>query len=225
MKLPDSFVNAAAKFNALSLRERALVALGFLGVVIVAWDNMLMGPLQARESTLTQEMQALQDSITALSGSIAGDGVDPTSEALKQEQAVQMALASVDEKLASAASGLIAPERMIEVINDVLSRQRGVRLVSLRNKPVEPLVIERLVQESADSKSAPSSIEQGPYVHPIELTIEGNYLDVLAYLKELEALPWRIYWKALEMQTLEHPTNRVRIELRTLSMDKAWIGV
>ena len=220
MKLPDSIVNAAAKFNALSLRERALVALGLLAMVIVAWDNMLMGSLQARESALTQEMQAVQDSMTALSGSIIGDGADPTSEALKQEQAVQAALAAVDEKLASAASGLIAPERMIEVINDVLSRQRGVRLVSLRNKPVEALL-----KNADESKPESSAIDQGPYVHPIELTIEGSYLDVLAYLKELETLPWRIYWKALEMQTVEHPTNRVRIELRTLSMDKAWIGV
>jgi MSHA biogenesis protein MshJ len=220
VKLPDTVPNAAAKFNGLSLRERALVALAILAVIIVAWDNMLMGPLQARESTLTQEMQAMQESMTALSGSIRGDAADPTSEALKQEQAVQTALASVDEKLASAASGLIAPERMIEVINDVLSRQRGVRLVSLRNKPVETLL-----NGSDGSKPDSTTLDQGPYVHPIELTIEGSYLDVLAYLKELETLPWRIYWKALEMETLDHPTNRVRIELRTLSMDKAWIGV
>jgi MSHA biogenesis protein MshJ len=129
-------------------------------------------------------------------------------------------LAAVDEKLASAASGLIAPERMIEVINDVLGRQRGVRLISLRNKPVETLL-----NASAEPKREPAPLDQGPYVHPIELTIEGSYLDVLAYLQELEALPWRIYWKSLEMQTREHPTNRVRIELRTLSMDKAWMGV
>lgn len=220
MKLPDPIVNATAKFNALSLRERALVALGFLAIVVVAWDNMLMGPLQARESALTQEMHAMQDSMAALSGSMIGDAKDPTSEALKQEQAVQAALATVDEKLASAASGLIAPERMIEVINDVLSRQRGVRLVSLRNKPVAALLT-----GPDESKPGSSAVDQGPYIHPIELTIEGSYLDVLAYLKELESLPWRIYWKALEMQTIEHPTNRVRIELRTLSMDKAWIGV
>jgi MSHA biogenesis protein MshJ len=220
MKLPDPLVNAIAKFNALSLRERALVALGFLALVVVAWDNMLMGPLQARESALTQEMHAMQESMAALSGSMTGEGSDPTSEALKQEQAVQAALASVDEKLASAASGLIAPEKMIEVINDVLSRQRGVRLVSLRNRPVEPLL-----ESSDESKPDSIALDQGPYIHPIELTIEGSYLDVLAYLKELETLPWRIYWKALEMQTIEHPTNRVRIELRTLSMDKAWIGV
>ena len=220
MKLPDPVVNAGAKFNALSLRERGLVATGLLAIVIVCWDSMLMGPLKARESTLTQEMQAMQDSMTALSGSILGDAADPTSEALKQEQAVQAGLDAVDEKLASAASGLIAPERMIEVINDVLGRQRGVRLISLRNKPVETLL-----NASAEPKAEPAPLEQGPYVHPIELTIEGSYLDVLAYLKELEALPWRIYWKSLEMQTLEHPTNRVRIELRTLSMDKAWMGV
>jgi MSHA biogenesis protein MshJ len=77
------------------------------------------------------------------------------------------------------------------------------------------------VEQAAVSRPASS----GPYVHPVELVVEGNYLDVLAYLHALENLPWRFYWKILELQTTHYPTNRVRIELSTLSMDKDWIGV
>jgi MSHA biogenesis protein MshJ len=59
----------------------------------------------------------------------------------------------------------------------------------------------------------------------VELIVEGNYLDVLAYLHALEALPYRFYWRVLELKSTEYPVNRVRIELGTLSMDREWIGI
>jgi MSHA biogenesis protein MshJ len=62
-------------------------------------------------------------------------------------------------------------------------------------------------------------------MHPVEIVVEGAYLDVLEYLRALESLEWRFYWKVLELKTTRYPINRVRIELSTLSMDKEWIGV
>jgi MSHA biogenesis protein MshJ len=66
---------------------------------------------------------------------------------------------------------------------------------------------------------------QGPYLHPVELVVEGRYVDVVAYLRELESLPWHFYWRVLELETRQYPLNRVRIELSTVSLDKEWIGV
>ncbi len=65
----------------------------------------------------------------------------------------------------------------------------------------------------------------GPYVHPVEIVVEGTYLDVLAYLHALESLEWRFYWRLLELESTAYPRNRVRIELSTLSLDRDWIGV
>ena len=72
-------------------------------------------------------------------------------------------------------------------------------------------------------QSAPSIA--GPYLHPVELVIEGRYLDIVAYLHALEGLPWHFYWRVLELETKQYPLNRVRIELSTVSLDKEWIGV
>ncbi|HTE39516.1 MAG TPA: hypothetical protein VK629_01730, partial [Steroidobacteraceae bacterium] len=80
-----------------------------------------------------------------------------------------------------------------------------------------------LVPAPADSLGA--QLMQGPFIHPLEIVVEGNYLDVLRYLQSVESLPWRFYWQALELKQTEYPTNRVRIRLNTLSMDKEWLGV
>jgi MSHA biogenesis protein MshJ len=77
----------------------------------------------------------------------------------------------------------------------------------------------------AESQTAAESAGGGPYVHTVELVIDGQYLDILDYLRALEALPWRFNWKVLELATRRYPLNRVTIQLTTLSMDKDWIGV
>jgi MSHA biogenesis protein MshJ len=104
---------------------------------------------------------------------------------------------------------------MAEAIRDVLSRQKTLRLVSLRNLPALSL---------AEAKEA-AQPRSGPYLHPVEIVVEGSYLDTVLYVQALERLPWRFYWRRLELQTLDYPVNRVRIELGTLSMEKEWIGI
>jgi MSHA biogenesis protein MshJ len=233
VKLPPALESLIARFDRFSLRERGLVAGALLVAIVMTWDATLMQPLRKKEQSLTAELKTMHDGMAALNATFGADaGSDPTSQAMAQEQSVQAALAAVNAELASASAGLIPPDRMTEVLHDVLSHQRGVRLVSLRNKPVvtleqaaAPKQVDEKDPAAPQQPAAPAKPETGPYVHSVELTVEGQYLDVLAYLQSLEDLSWRIYWKALDLQTVEHPVNRVLIELSTLSMDKEWLGV
>lgn len=217
MKLPQALENTMAQFNRMSLRERALVtAAMFVGIVIV-WVLAFLDPATARERALSSELSSLRDSMN-MTVQAMESAANPANEALAREEKLKRSLAGVNAQLASKSAGLIPPERMVQVIHDVLSRQHGVTLVSLHNKPVTTLVAR---SASAEAPAAGA----GPYVHPVELVVEGRYLDVMEYLRALEALPWRFHWKVLELQTGEYPLNRVRIELSTLSMDRDWIGV
>jgi MSHA biogenesis protein MshJ len=219
MKLPASYINASSRFNAMSLRERGMVAIAILALVVLAWDQMLMDPLRDQRTLLTQETEDVEKSIRVLSDSVSGRAEDnPLAVARERQSELTRALSAVDAELESASAGLIPPPRMVEALRDMLDRQRGLRLVSVRNMPVTSLV-----PASTGSNGAQSM--QGPFVHPLEIVVEGNYLDVLRYLQAVEALPWRFYWQALELKQTEYPTNRVRIRLNTLSMDKEWLGV
>jgi MSHA biogenesis protein MshJ len=220
MKMPPAIEKLTTRFDALSLRERALIAAALLAALVMLWDTALMKPLQNKQQSLTGDLTTLQQNMAALAGTLETGNTDPTTVALEQERGLQQSLDATNAELASASAGLIAPDRMVQVIEDVLNHQKGVRLIELRNKPVSALT-----EPATDPQQAAPVIDRGPYVHPIEITIEGSYIDVLSYLRELEALPWRMYWKVLELKTREYPVNRVRIEINTLSMDKAWLGV
>lgn len=247
MTMPPALEQMAARFDALSIRERVLVTCALLAAVVMLWMLAVQDPISGKARALEAEKISLEEQIaSAKAGIETATATDPTTLALAEEKKVLAQLEQVNAQLASKSAGLIPPERMVQVIHDVLSRQRGVSLVSLHNKPVTSLVKSvapaptapaaaegatedgtgAAVEAPAEGSAEAAPVEStGPFVHPVEIVIEGSYLDVLAYLKALEALEWRFYWKVLDLETQHYPVNRVRIELSTLSMDKDWIGV
>ena len=208
----SALTSLVVRFDKLSLRERALVSLAVLGAVVGLWDTLLMQPLRNERNALTQELTSFNESVSA---SQTAAEADPRRAAMVRAGELQTQTHAVDEQLASTAAGFVPAQRMVEVVHDVLSQQHGLKLISLRNLPVASLV----------PPSESQALGTAPYVHPIEVVIEGEYGEVLAYLEALEALPWRFRWKMLDLTTKQYPVNRVRIELSTLSMDKTWLGV
>lgn len=217
MKLPVAVAKTLARFDALSVRERVFVGGASLVGVVMLWIVAFLDPATARQRALTSELSTLQQSVQLTMQSIQETtAADPTLAAERQETRIKQQLDAVNEQLESRSAGLIPPERMVQVIHEVLSHQHGVALISLHNATVTTL---------APTQAGTGENSVGPYVHPVEIVVEGNYLDVLAYLHALESLEWRFYWRLLELETTAYPVNRVRIELSTLSLDKDWIGV
>ena len=214
MKLPASMGVLAGRFDRLSQRERLLVLAAALAVLVAVFKVLLLGPLDARAAHLSSQLAGLE---TGIHESAQAAAVDASRAAYAQEADLKARLVAVNAALSSQSAGMIAPERMAEVIHDVLSRQQGVRLVSLRNLEAVKLPLDA----AAESASGGAR----PYEHTVEIVLEGRYLDVLSYLQALEALPWRFYWRRLELDTERYPNNRVRVELGTVSMDSDWIGL
>ena len=201
-----------ARYETLSLRERAFVAIAILGVLVASWDSVLMEPLRLKRSALEAELA----SASAFGVTPQGDDAsDPRQVSIKRAGELQTQLQSLDAQLANTASGFVSSTRMIEVLHDMLDRQGRLALHSIRNLPVTGLIA------SAD----PAAPARPPYVHAIEIVIDGQYADILDYLAALEALPWKFRWTSLDLSTAGYPRNRVRIELSTLSLDSTWLGV
>jgi MSHA biogenesis protein MshJ len=238
MKMPPAISEMFARFDRMSARERLLVTGATLVATVMLWTLAFMDPTSAQQRALNAELITLQESMAAAAKSMQASVTDdPTLLAQRQEEQLQKQLATIDAQLASKSAGLIAPERMVQVIHDVLSRQHGVTLISLHNAPVASLVPPTAQPPASSagpvspagtagpvSAASPASFA-GPYIQPVEIVVEGSYLDVLAYLRALENLEWRFYWRLLELETTAYPVNRVRIELSTLSLDKDWIGI
>jgi MSHA biogenesis protein MshJ len=215
----------ASRYESLSLRERAMVAMAVLGAAIFLWDRMLMDPLRAQKLALDSELaNASAAGFTAQSTDLA----DPRQVSLQQAADLQTRMQNLDAQLRSTASGFVSAEKMVEVLNDVLDRQGRLQLVSIRNLPVVSLAPPKPADPAAETPALPAAdtgVGLPPYVHPIELVIDGQYADIVEYLEQLEKLPYKFRWSSLELVTAGYPRNRVRIVLSTLSLDSTWLGV
>jgi MSHA biogenesis protein MshJ len=209
---------AFARINRASLRERALLFVAAAGLLAMLWNYMLLIPLAARRTAFSRDLDEVRDRLAA---SPDQDNLADQYAVLKaREAALAAGIATADGELKAAQVGMIAPTQMVPVLTFVLSHQKDLTLVLLRNLAVEPL----LPPIEPSASGAPAPIELGPYVHPVELIVRGNYLNVLSYLEELESRPWGFQWRRFEFTTTtEGP--QYRIEFTTLSMQSNWLGV
>jgi len=207
MKSGSALAAAAKRFDRLSLRERVLTAAATLTILIASFQVLVFQRLELHRKQLTQQLS----DIVAAGSDTAGQDAGAT---LQHTIALAGQLRQVTARLDSQSAGLIPPQRMTQVIHDVLSRQQGVTLISLHSIPPRELAL-------TDGSGAAAS--NGPYVHSVVLVMQGQYLDVLAYLQALEGLPWHFYWQSLELDATHYPVTRVTVRLGTVSMSHDWI--
>jgi MSHA biogenesis protein MshJ len=223
---------ALERLDALSLRERLILFGAGMALLCVGWQALLMDPLAARAHQAEQRLAQARHQLAALNELGAAASDDPAIGAALRNRALAQRLAALDAELGAASQGYVSPERMNELLRSLLREQKGLTLVSLLNGPVESL--SRPPENAAragDSKrdeAAHAEIaadDRGPFLHPVEIVVEGDYASVAAYVRALEGLPYRIHWRTLELTTLEYPVNRVRISIGALSLSRHWMSV
>ena len=146
---------------------------------------------------------------------------DPDAQGRKHVDDLRQQLGGYDTELRGVQQGLVPPNRMVKVLEDMLNRDSHVRLVKLRTLPVAALVEPT---EGAADKSAAAS-KNIVYKHGIELTVEGSYLDLLEYQSRLEQLPWRMFFARTSVNSVDYPKVLMTITLYTLSLEEAWLVV
>jgi MSHA biogenesis protein MshJ len=214
------------RLDGFSIRERALIFGVGVALLYVAWQSLLMDPLKVRGKAAEQHLADARQQMTMSEQIRAVVVHDPAVEAALRNGALAARLGALDANLNSVAHGYVAPERMTELLRSLLSEQRGLTLVSLTNLPVESLSLPSVSKQAA--ASTPAAIapdDRGPFLHPVEMVVEGDYGSVVVYLRALEALPWRIHWQRVELTAGDYPVNRVRIVIGALSLSRYWMTV
>jgi MSHA biogenesis protein MshJ len=216
----------ANRIDALSLRERMMVFIAAILVLITLINSLLIDPLLAKQKQRAQEIKQFQQTTaqlqTQIQAIVQAGAVDP-------DQALQARLAQLRQQ--SAASGktlddiqgkLIAPQQMPALLEDLLHSNKEVHLVALNTLPVTALN-----GDNTDEKNATKADDKLPHIyrHGIELTISGKYLALTRYLSALESLPWRMLWGQASMAVDEDGVVQLKLRLYTLSQDKTWLSI
>jgi MSHA biogenesis protein MshJ len=221
------------RLDALTLRERVIIFGAGVTLIYLAWQTLLMDPLAARSKSAEQQLANVRQQATVIDQIGTASSQDPAVAAALRNRALGERLSALDREINSAAQGYVAPQRMNELLRALLAEQHGLRLVSLKNLPVESLSrpegakvdgkVDGKVEGKADTSIAAG--DRGPFLHPVEIVVEGDYASVVAYLRAVESLPWRIHWRELDLVAGEYPLNRVTLVIGALSLSPDWMSV
>lgn len=225
----------AERYEAFSLRERGLVILGLIALLFMLWDSLLMTPEQQQQTRIVAQMQAMnqqtealnlqiQEMSAALRGGEAGHIQARTTE-------LRVLLAGLEQRQQDLTVQFIQPRQMAAVLRDMLSAENGLELTQLISLGAQPLFppTDKETANEATGAATPGNTARShrPEVfrHGLRIVFEGDYFKTLAYLRALEAMPWRLYWDNVEYLVTDYPRARVAITVHTLSLHEGWIGV
>ncbi len=217
-----------AWFNERPVRERVLLTVTALVVVLFVGWELAVAPVMAGNDQLRSHQVSLVDTRESLmeqQGLLKEQLASDPSQVLRNQLAArQQRLERLNDELAETTGRLIAPRAMVVLLRDMLAAQDKLELLGVDLMAPVP-VFDRESRSAGDEDNKDETREPLLFAHDAEIVLRGGYMEVLAYLETLEAMDTRLGWVLLEYDSSDYPDNQVRIRVRTLSLDRAWLGV
>lgn len=229
------------KIDSLTLRERVII-FGMAALILVTLVNTFLLEAQfSKQSQLTQKIRQDQSQTAAIQADIQEkvktQVVDPDAPNRARLDAARARTRQLQAAMHDMQKGLVSPDKMSKLLEGILKRNRGLRLVSLKNLPVTGLVdasnesLGKHAQAIAGGAAAGAPVVKTPqtadtvFKHGVEITVQGTYLDMLDYLADLESMPWQLFWNKVKLTVEEYPRTTLTITVFTLSLDKQWLNI
>ena len=230
----------STRIDALSLRERVIIFILAAVVLLALVDALLLEPQFVRQKQIARQIQQDQAQIAGLQAEIQRvvqrHSVDPDEQNRLRLAQLTQQMHQMEGTLQEIQHGLIPPEKISVVLEDILKKNGKLRLVSLKTLPAASLVEEvkgdgkMPGQGAAAGQPDPDQVGTGAlasvlYKHGVEITVQGSYNEILNYLTALEAMPWQLFWGGVKLDVDEHPMNTLTLTLFTLSLEKKWLNL
>jgi MSHA biogenesis protein MshJ len=217
-----------SRYLALARRERALILAAAL-VLIVGLGLLLFVEPALKQRALWQrqitqqraELSALQPQVAALQQRQR----DPDAATRAQLEALRRQMQLTDGEFDQLQRALVPPQEMGRLLEGLLQQHRGLQLIGLRSVPVSP-VSELIAAPKPAAAASQAATQAGArdwlYRHGVEITVQGSYADMQAYLGALERLPRRVYWGELAIDAQRWPATVMKVTVYTISLEPTW---
>lgn len=217
-----------SRYGACSRRERLLVALAMVLGPLLVLNTLWLEPQAVQRKALQTKVAGQEASINQMQAQVAAlqAQLQQDPDAGKKAELAELIAerTKLDQQIKDFGSALVPPEEMNQLLERLLARQPGLRLVSLKTLPPQSVLGAAI---DADKKVRDKS--QGRvfdlYRHGVELKIEGSYRELQSYLAQLEKLDKRLLWGGLNYRVKEHPRAEMTLTVYTLSPERTWLAL
>lgn len=211
-------------FDSRQRRERVLLIGAAIAVAFMLADRLWLTPALVGWKAAHSRQGVAATALQKLNADIAQRGADAREEERQLSRDLLLWRDKVqqgDAALRSFGTSLVHAAEMLPLLDHMLTQVGGLRLRSMQSLPRTELAVP---PRGAEAASAPKS-DSGPalYRHGVELTVEGSYGDLLAYLQALESMPQRVLWGGVQLKVEQYPKALLTLRLYTLSLDRGWL--
>jgi len=226
----DQWRKVAVRFDALQVRERLLILLAATVGTALLFDALALQPLEARKKRVERQLTEARQNIKLADSLMKAEAMvgDPDSVKRSYRDALRSQITEIDRSILGLQRGLVPAERMAKLMEEMLSRSRGLQLLSLRTLPVQRFETPGGAAAKPGDKNGKPGLkdpERTIYQHSFEITLQGSYADLHNYLAQIEKLPWQMFWGRINVNAELYPRLRVTLTVQTLSLNKAWLIV
>jgi MSHA biogenesis protein MshJ len=197
------------RIDALELRERVLLLAATVAVLFLSVDSVGLQPTLKAQQVTEERISELEMKLGALrqQAMLLSYKTDEDTLAARYQSRDTLAaeLAALDARLGDQLGALVEPAQAADLLEQVLTRHRGLKITSLRAS-AEPL--------EAVTGNADQAGKLGRY--QLDLVLEGGYLDLMRYLEALESMPWKFFWQMVDFRVNDYPRAVSRLQLYTL---------
>lgn len=218
----------AVRIDAMSLRERAIIFLVILAGLFMLANTVVFSSLRQEQKRLSQDVQTKLNELHAMSTqtqeTLAQLALDPEALARTRIAELKQTLATQEASVAHVVRGLVTPRDMPRLVQQILARNRGLQIVRVENLPAEPLYSNNQTPASGAASTDANAAAQ-LYKHGMRIELRGQYLDMVRYLRALEAMPAKVFWSKVYYAAETYPNSRLTLDIYTIGLNKVWLEV
>lgn len=208
----------------LSLRERILVQVVALSVILFLLDTLLISRHQSELADVEKEYNQTVDAQLELEQTLAIKQAelakakslynDDKEAIVSAETELRQKTALIENKL----NRLVPPTQITELLRNLLSKTDGLKVLSINNEPVKDISL-NVNDDNSDNN------ETLLYEHAATIKLSGSYQQLYDYLIAIENTGWELFWNTLHYKVIDYPRAEITLHVLTVSTDKHWIGL
>ncbi len=232
-------------FSGLQFRERAIAVAVGCSLLALGGNLVLLKPLQLEIDRIGALVQTNKAQIAVVMKDLANvdgklsQGVDPFEKELATRDELLKKIAEGDAFFVQHDATV---RQVGSLVRNVLEEMPGISLVSFKTLPGQvfytpppppppPKATEKAVEgftkllplglaENAAPPPAavqPVALQKIIYKHGVEITVKGNYAQLVSYMEKLQKFPKRVFWSEAKITVSPYPVSVLRIVIFTLS--------
>lgn len=209
------------------MRERAIIFAAASLMLIALVSELLLAPLQAKQKVLSdrvvQQQERTKELQAQLQALVQAKSDDEHSPLRMRREQLRQQLQEQGEFLQDKREHLVQPDKMADMLGNVLKENGQLQLVELKTLPVSLLIDKPQSEEAV--RPVVGEGQRQIFKHGVQIAVRGNYLELMRYANALEKLPGKMFWGEASFSVERYPEAVLRLTVYTLSLDQAWLTI